>query len=612
MLSIRVDSLLAEANELVDRGELDRADHLLQEILLHDSYVAAALTLAGVIAHRKGRSEIALELMKKALAINPDDAVAYVTCGQAYRALGHLTAAEASLRNALRLEPNRHDAHLNLALTLWSAGEHARAGTYFKNVLLLSKQSFQAYFYLGQIHQENAELRQAEECFRNAAALQAKHVDVRLMLGRLLLSQGRIAEASSELEHSVVANPAERKLRVAAAGAAFELANESCALEHLKHTYSGAGSDSAGDNNHAMRGRLREFDVWCKEQNAEQVRVARQQRHKVRAAKVYPSGVQGFDVPELITPDVFVAELKNCRVLPGDHLLCAQDNSVCIAGVMTRPLHRPFTSPHIIHSSDDGRLLLEVPERQLRVEAPCLYIGAANDYFDWVFDCITRLWAYQQRPVCKELPLLVQTGLTRWHYELLMLLGYGEARLIKIANDSLAHCDGLFVASLSAPLNFVAPFALEHLRRKIRMTVATKADGPRRIFLTRQNLSKRKLANFQEIGPILDRYGFYAVPAESLRLREVIEMIQGADIVLGMEGAAMANVFMAPAHARIAMLTAEEVQDDRYYGPSCALGQEFAFLQCQPVFESNPRLADCDLRLDPEIMEEYLSKLQAG
>ena len=125
--------------------------------------MAPALTLSGVIAHLQGRSEAAIELMNMALAINPDDPLAYVTCGQAFRALGNFTAAEQSLRHALRLEPGRHDAHLNLALTLWSAGEHARAGTYFKNVLLLEKKSFQAYFYLAQIHQENGELSAAEE-----------------------------------------------------------------------------------------------------------------------------------------------------------------------------------------------------------------------------------------------------------------------------------------------------------------------------------------------------------------------------------------------------------------------------------------------------------------
>src|ERR1035437_3930839 len=116
MRSTRTDGMLAEANELLKLGDLDRAEELLREILLHDAKVATALTLSGVIAHLRGSSEAAIEMMKKALAINPDDPVAYVTCGQAYRTLGNLPAAEESLRSALRVDRNRHDAHLNLAL----------------------------------------------------------------------------------------------------------------------------------------------------------------------------------------------------------------------------------------------------------------------------------------------------------------------------------------------------------------------------------------------------------------------------------------------------------------------------------------------------------------
>ena len=151
MRSHSMDGMLEEANRLLSLGDLDHAERLLKEILQQDARMAPALTLSGVIAYLRGSSEAAIELMNRALAINPDDPVAYVTCGQAYRALGNLPAAEQSLRHALRLEPGRHDAHLNLALTLWSAGEHARAGTYFKNALLMGKKSFQAYFYLGQL-----------------------------------------------------------------------------------------------------------------------------------------------------------------------------------------------------------------------------------------------------------------------------------------------------------------------------------------------------------------------------------------------------------------------------------------------------------------------------
>ncbi len=609
MRSTKAVGKLAEANELLSRGELDQAEELLREILRHDAQLSPALTLCGVIAQLRGRSEAAIDMVKRALAINPDDAVAYVTCGQAYRATGNLPAAEESLRNALRVDPNRHDAHLNLALTLWSAGEHARAVTYFKNVLLLTKQSFQAYFYLAQIYQENGEFSSAEECFRSAVSIQPKHIEASLLLGRLLLTQGRIPDAFREFERGVAGSPADVNLRLAAACAAFELGHEDSALSHLQVAFELEGVERGGVKVLADRGRSFRFDVWCQDQKVELVRVAKQQRHRVRSATTIPAGDLRPDNAEPETPDVFVAGLRKCGVLPGDQLLFSRDKKVCIEGVMTRPLHRPFTSPHIVKNADDGRMLMRVPDRQLNVSISCAYLGAADNFFDWIFECVTRLWAYQQRPICKDLPLLVPAGLTHWQNELLALLGYEESRLIHVAEDSMAQCDELFVASLSAPANFVAPFALEHLRRGLRKSLLPGLGTPSRIFVTRQEMSTRRLAHFHEIAPILARHGFQLIPANSVDIQDMFQMFQSAEIIVGTEGAAMANVFMAPAHAKIVLLTADELQAVRYAGPSLALGQEFNFMRCEPVYESNPRLADCDIHLDSRVFDEYLSKL---
>ena len=317
-----LDGRLEEASRLLNGGDLDRAEALVTDVLREDEQLAQALTLAGVIAQRRGNSEIAITFVNRALAVDPNNPIAFITGGQAYRTLGNLRAAEDCLRQALKLDPGRHDAHLNLALTLWSSGEHARAGTYFKNVLLLAPQSFQAFFYLGRIHLEDADWVRAEEYLRKAVEIQPAHAEANRLLAQVLSSAGRVPEASSALERAVLANPADGGLRLAAACAAFELGYETSAFEHYRQR--GLGSDTRSAGSRPMSSREIGFGPWCQEQQIETVRVARQQRHKVREVKVIPEHHRTPDMPEPNTPEVHVAQLPDCTVLPGDHLLLSE------------------------------------------------------------------------------------------------------------------------------------------------------------------------------------------------------------------------------------------------------------------------------------------------
>ncbi|HYB55893.1 MAG TPA: tetratricopeptide repeat protein, partial [Alphaproteobacteria bacterium] len=58
-------------------GRLARAERLYRRILEIEPTHAVALQMLGVIAHQKGRSEQAVELIAKALALKPDDAGAH-------------------------------------------------------------------------------------------------------------------------------------------------------------------------------------------------------------------------------------------------------------------------------------------------------------------------------------------------------------------------------------------------------------------------------------------------------------------------------------------------------------------------------------------------------
>ncbi len=70
-----IERLLA-AERALEAGDLDRADRLFGQVADADSRNAIAVVGLAEVAHRRGDTGRASELVKRALSIDPDDAVA--------------------------------------------------------------------------------------------------------------------------------------------------------------------------------------------------------------------------------------------------------------------------------------------------------------------------------------------------------------------------------------------------------------------------------------------------------------------------------------------------------------------------------------------------------
>jgi tetratricopeptide (TPR) repeat protein len=70
-----IERLLA-AERALDADDLDRADRLFGQIADADTRNAIAVVGLAEVAHRRGRDDEAVELVARALTIDPDDAAA--------------------------------------------------------------------------------------------------------------------------------------------------------------------------------------------------------------------------------------------------------------------------------------------------------------------------------------------------------------------------------------------------------------------------------------------------------------------------------------------------------------------------------------------------------
>ena len=599
------DQKLQQALALHNEGKLDAAEALYRELLRDLPGHQAALHLSGLIAHQRGRHREAVTLIEAALAGGATTAVIHTNCGVAYRALGDLEKATQHITWAIALDPEFPEAHLNYALVLLDQGLAQAAQAHLEIVLQLRPNTPAAHVHLGRIHLDEDKHALAAERLREALRLQPANAQAHYLLARALLPQGDTRGALASLDAALQLQPAHTQAAALAAKVGFELCREGEALAHLARVLGEQGAAPG----RAERARLGQIDLWCAANSASYTRLARPQWLRLPQPKALPEELSAhFALPKPFALEIFLARVNSARVLPTELLLLSADGQLFLDGfVRFAQQYAQRDGGAIRHCADDGRLLLALPARSIPVAQPCICLGAGSNHFQWVFESLARLWVIAQQPELQALPLIVQAGLSSWQQDLLQLLGYGAERRIEVPADAMLECRELHAASLVSAGHFISPVAIQHLRRELSRQVAPAADAPRRIYLSRAGAATRRLVNEAELLPLLAQHGFAVVHPERLSAAEQLALFQSAEFILGVEGAALVNLAVAPAHARVGVIVARGLYQPRHYYVSAPIGQDFTYLCAEPEFASHAMLAECDVKLPCELLQAFLA-----
>jgi tetratricopeptide (TPR) repeat protein len=201
--------LFARAVRHQQAGDLAQAEALCRQVVEHDPAHADALNLLGVLAHLARRNDVAVELLRRALAARPGDGTIHYNLGIAYHVLGHLSDAAACYREALCLEPAHADAYHNLGDVLLTQGDYSAAQASLEQAVRLRADFADAYNKLGIAYREQRKGPEAVAAFRRAVELQPDRAAFHSNLANLLTSQGRAEEALHHYRHAVRLEPAE-------------------------------------------------------------------------------------------------------------------------------------------------------------------------------------------------------------------------------------------------------------------------------------------------------------------------------------------------------------------------------------------------------------------
>jgi len=165
--------------------DLHAAEEGLRAVAAECPDDAGALAALGGLDLDAGANEEAIQLLSKAVALNPADAELRAQLARGWAQAGDLAKAAAELRQAERLKPEDAEMHSALSQVLAATGELEAAIVEAKKALKLREEDADGWSNLGVLEARTGHPDDARRDFEHALRIQPDHAQARANLARL-------------------------------------------------------------------------------------------------------------------------------------------------------------------------------------------------------------------------------------------------------------------------------------------------------------------------------------------------------------------------------------------------------------------------------------------
>jgi len=181
-------------------GRLREAETAYRQVLAEQPDQVDALQLLGSLSADIGRLDLAIELIGKAIQINPNVAQYHANLGALYARNKRFDEAAAALQRAIQLEPGMAAAHYNLGCVLLAQFEFTRAIAVFQKAIALNPDWPELHNNLGLALRNEARHEEALAAFKRALALRPDYASAHWNLSWTLLILGDLKAGWAEYE----------------------------------------------------------------------------------------------------------------------------------------------------------------------------------------------------------------------------------------------------------------------------------------------------------------------------------------------------------------------------------------------------------------------------
>jgi tetratricopeptide (TPR) repeat protein len=190
------DELLQSAYALYRQGKLDEALSNLNKAAALSPKDFRPLALTGYVYSAQRKMKSASEAFAAAIRVEPQRKELYMAKAEADYLRNAHEEALVACRKATEVDPNYADAYVMIGdLLAFDKKRRDEAVAALQAAMKINPALPKPYEILGSILQSEKDEAGAEKVFRQGMAADPKHMGGRFPLGRLLVKQGRLAEA---------------------------------------------------------------------------------------------------------------------------------------------------------------------------------------------------------------------------------------------------------------------------------------------------------------------------------------------------------------------------------------------------------------------------------
>ena len=228
---------------------------------------------------------------------------------------------------------------------------------------------------------------------------------------------------------------------------------------------------------------------------------------------------------------------------------------------------------------------LTFPDREvLSVDFPAVHVALPfkHNYFNWMFKAIGGLLIAREF-FPRDARVVVRLALERFEAETLAAVGVDPDSVFVLPPDSVVEFPELYLLPLTASRDGVpAPTVVNALR----MLAQDRVDSarPRRVYITREQSSRRRIVNGEEVRVTLAKHGFTEVSTEDLSVQEQIGLFANAEAVIGVHGAGLTNaVFCAPGTVLVELQPDLRKLKPTYWNMAAVSGLRYIQIVCKSL-----------------------------
>lgn len=198
-----IPQALEHAVRLHKSGNLREAEAIYRQILAGHPDQPDAQHLLGVMALNGGQPQVAIDLINRAIAVQPAVADYHANLALALTKVDRLAQAIAAAQKAVALRPQSAQWQFNLASLFRRANRLDEAITAYRAALSLQPGLAEAWNNLGNALAAKGQPEEAMSAYRKAIAIRPDYVEAHNNLAALLTGQGRLDEAISVVRHAI-------------------------------------------------------------------------------------------------------------------------------------------------------------------------------------------------------------------------------------------------------------------------------------------------------------------------------------------------------------------------------------------------------------------------